>query len=67
MEDWKHDRIGAAERGENPTVVLRMPSGIAVMGDTQFLPTPPHNLLYICFTCWWQRTASLPARISSPD
>jgi len=38
LEDWKHDRIAAAERGENPTVVLRMPSGFAVMGDTQFLP-----------------------------
>ncbi len=37
-EDWKLDRIGAAERGENPTVIARMPSGFAVMGDTQFLP-----------------------------
>lgn len=37
MEDWKHDRIAAAERGENPTVVMRMSSGFAVMGDTQFL------------------------------
>ncbi len=38
MEDWKRDRIGTAERGENPTVVMRMPSGFAVMGDTQFPP-----------------------------
>jgi len=36
-EVWKQDRIGAAERGENPTVIARMPSGYAVMGDTQFL------------------------------
>lgn len=36
--DWKQDRIGAAERGENPTVIARMKSGYAVMGDTQFLP-----------------------------
>jgi diadenosine tetraphosphate (Ap4A) HIT family hydrolase len=37
-DDWKHDRIGAAERGENPMVLARMASGFAVMGDTQFLP-----------------------------
>lgn len=37
-EDWKRDRIGAAERGENPTVIARMRSGFAVIGDTQFLP-----------------------------
>lgn len=28
--------------------------------------TPPHGLLYICFTCWWQRMASPKARIASP-
>ncbi len=38
MEDWKKDRIGAAERGENPTVLARMKSGFAVIGDFQFLP-----------------------------
>jgi diadenosine tetraphosphate (Ap4A) HIT family hydrolase len=38
MNDWKQDRIGSAERGENPTVIARMPSGFAVIGDTQFLP-----------------------------
>lgn len=38
VEDWKNDRIGAAERGENPTVLARMRSGFAVIGDTQFLP-----------------------------
>jgi diadenosine tetraphosphate (Ap4A) HIT family hydrolase len=38
MEPWKHDRIGSAERGENPMVLLRMRSGFAVFGDTQVLP-----------------------------
>lgn len=38
MADWMRDRIGAAERGENPTVLARMRSGYAVIGDTQFLP-----------------------------
>jgi diadenosine tetraphosphate (Ap4A) HIT family hydrolase len=37
-DDWKHDRIGSAERGENPMVLARMASGSAVMGGTQFLP-----------------------------
>jgi diadenosine tetraphosphate (Ap4A) HIT family hydrolase len=38
MDDWRQDRIGSAERGENPTVLARMRSGFAVIGDTQFLP-----------------------------
>ena len=38
QDDWKHDRIGSAERGENPMVMARMKSGFAVIGDTQFLP-----------------------------
>ena len=38
MDEWKKDRIGAALRGENPTVVCRMRSGFAVLGDPQFLP-----------------------------
>ncbi|MEW9519302.1 HIT family protein [Streptomyces tubercidicus] len=38
MEHWKEDRIGAAERGENPTVLARMRTGFAVIGDTQHLP-----------------------------
>ncbi len=38
MKEWQHDRIGAAERGENPMVLARMQSGFAVFGDTQFLP-----------------------------
>ncbi|WP_018907590.1 HIT family protein [Salinispora arenicola] len=36
--DWRRDRVGAAERGENPTVITRMRTGWAVMGDTQHLP-----------------------------
>lgn len=35
---WRHDRIGAAESGLNPMVLARIPSGFAVIGDTQFLP-----------------------------
>ncbi len=38
MDDWKRDRIGAAEAGANPMVIARMESGFAVIGDTQFLP-----------------------------
>lgn len=38
MENWKKDRIGSAERGENPLVIARMKSGFAVIGDYQFLP-----------------------------
>jgi len=38
MDAWKKDRIGAALKGENPTVICRMKSGFAVIGDTQFLP-----------------------------
>jgi len=37
-EEWKRDRIGAALRGENPTVMRNMPGGFAVIGDVQFLP-----------------------------
>lgn len=36
--DWRGDRIGAAHRGENPTVLRRLGSGFAVIGDRQFLP-----------------------------
>lgn len=38
MTRWTDDRIGAAERGENPTVLARMRTGWAVIGDTQHLP-----------------------------
>jgi diadenosine tetraphosphate (Ap4A) HIT family hydrolase len=36
--DWRADRIGAALRGENPTVLRRLQSAFAVIGDVQFLP-----------------------------
>jgi diadenosine tetraphosphate (Ap4A) HIT family hydrolase len=38
MWDWKHDRIGSALRGVNPSVLRRLDAGFAVIGDTQFLP-----------------------------
>lgn len=38
MENWKNDRIGSCERGENPTLMVKMKSGFAVIGDNQFLP-----------------------------
>lgn len=38
MTDWRDDRIGAADRGENPMILARMASGYAFIGDTQFLP-----------------------------
>ncbi|MFJ4501973.1 HIT family protein [Streptomyces sp. NPDC088864] len=37
-ETWRHDRIGSALRGENPTVLRRLEAGFAVIGDVQFLP-----------------------------
>ncbi|HLS91885.1 MAG TPA: diadenosine tetraphosphate hydrolase [Microbacterium sp.] len=36
--DWRDDRIGAARRGENPTVLAELEAGFAVIGDVQFLP-----------------------------
>lgn len=36
--EWKQDRIGAALRGENPTVMRRLSAGFASIGDVQFLP-----------------------------
>ena len=36
--DWRGDRIGAALRGENPTVLARLPESFAVIGDVQWLP-----------------------------
>lgn len=36
--DWREDRIGSALRGENPTVLARLPRSFAVIGDVQFLP-----------------------------
>ena len=32
-----YERVEQTKRGENPTVICRMPSGWAVLGDTQFL------------------------------
>jgi len=37
-DEWMRDRIGAAQRGENPLVMARMRSGYAVIGDYQFMP-----------------------------
>ncbi|MEU9924307.1 diadenosine tetraphosphate hydrolase [Streptomyces griseoluteus] len=37
-DDWRTDRIGAALRGQNPTVLRRLEAGFAVIGDVQFLP-----------------------------
>lgn len=36
--DWRADRIAAALRGENPTVLARLPAAFAVLGDVQWLP-----------------------------
>ena len=38
MDNWKADRIGSCVRGENPTLMMKMKSGFAVIGDNQFLP-----------------------------
>lgn len=38
MDNWKNDRIAYLERGENPTLMVKMKSGFAVIGDYQFLP-----------------------------
>lgn len=38
MDDWRKDRIRSALDGRNPTVLARLSSGFAVMGDVQFLP-----------------------------
>ena len=38
MGRWEEDRVAAAERGENPTVLTRLKTGWAVIGDTQHLP-----------------------------
>ncbi|MFF9365193.1 diadenosine tetraphosphate hydrolase [Streptomyces griseoluteus] len=37
-DGWRTDRIGAALRGQNPTVLRRLEAGFAVIGDVQFLP-----------------------------
>lgn len=35
---WRADRVGSALAGENPTVLARLHSSFAVIGDVQFLP-----------------------------
>ncbi len=37
-DDWRVDRIGSALQGQNPTVMRRLESAFAVIGDVQFLP-----------------------------
>ena len=37
MSDWRENRIAAAQRGENPMVMVELSSGFACIGDTQFL------------------------------
>ncbi len=37
MSTLIHRRVDAANRGENPTVIARLKSGWAVIGDVQFL------------------------------
>ena len=37
-QGWRSDPIEAARRGQNPTMLRRLPSGWAVIGDHQRLP-----------------------------
>ncbi len=37
-EQWCWDRLAAADRGDNPTVLRRLDTGWAVIGDVQHLP-----------------------------
>lgn len=36
--DFRHDRVGSALAGTNPTVLRRLGAGFAVVGDVQHLP-----------------------------
>jgi diadenosine tetraphosphate (Ap4A) HIT family hydrolase len=36
--DWRSDRVGSAQRGENPMLMAKVPSGYVVFGDSQILP-----------------------------
>lgn len=38
MSTLIHQRVEMAQQGANPTVICRMPSGWAVLGDTQISP-----------------------------
>jgi diadenosine tetraphosphate (Ap4A) HIT family hydrolase len=37
MSTLIHERVAAAHKGENPTVICKLPSGWAVSGDQQFI------------------------------
>lgn len=37
-DDWKADRIRAAQDGRNPTLLAKLPESFAVIGDAQYLP-----------------------------
>ncbi len=36
--DWRDDRVASAADGTNPTVLMHLDGGYAVIGDVQFLP-----------------------------
>lgn len=38
MSTFVHQRVEMAQAGKNPTVICRVPSGWAVLGDTQITP-----------------------------
>ena len=38
MKTLIHERVELAQAAANPTVICRMPSGWAVLGDAQFIP-----------------------------
>ncbi len=56
-DDWRQDRIGAALRGANPTVLRRLPGGFAVIGDVQFLPG---YCVLLCDSPGVERLSDLP-------
>lgn len=37
-DSWRHDQVGSARRGDNPTVIAKLRSGFVAMGEIQFLP-----------------------------
>ncbi|WP_137876290.1 diadenosine tetraphosphate hydrolase [Rhodococcus sp. Q] len=38
MTNWKQARVESALRGQNPTVLTRLPEAFAAIGDVQWLP-----------------------------
>jgi diadenosine tetraphosphate (Ap4A) HIT family hydrolase len=38
VTDWKRARVESALRGQNPTVLARLPEAFAAIGDVQWLP-----------------------------